>query len=332
MHGDPWMREKIQKVIESGLVSRPQLQRLPEGIPIHAAICALHLPSGCLPPLSGAPRRVASGCSFDATGAEFLALAEATERYSLQFSHDRPRRLIPIETLVGKDESCSIDDLTIGAPTTNGSVNSKGCAAGATMEEAVLRAALEAYEHVVLRGFYEGNLEANLITGDCQELSDLRTWLTSQYRALSHCVYQSSSGLTTVRSCCSDFDGGRPTFGSSASFSLEEAIVASSLEAVFHWRNMVAMENQGTKIGSGNSDEAHAVKLYRGVYTNKHTEILGTIGIQEIQKNQVTASQTISNSMYEALDELCRLSRQRVRVFNMTKDEISIPVVRILIG
>jgi len=326
------MREKIQKAIDSGLISRPQLQKLPEGIPIHAAICALHLPSGCLPPKSGAPRRVASGCGFDVGEAEFLASAEATERYSLQFSHDRPRQLIPIETLEGKNESCSINDVSIGAPDTNGRVDSKGCAAGETMEDATLRATLEAYEHIILKSFDEGSLEASQLTGECQELSDLPMWLASQYRSLSHCVHQTSSGLTTVRSCCSDFDGGRPTFGSSTSFSFEKAIVDSSLEAVFHWRNMVAIEHQGTKIGSGNFDESRALKLYRGVYAEKRAEILDAVSAQEIQKNQIVASQSISSSMNEALVQLCRLSRQRIRVFDMTKDDINIPVARVLIG
>lgn len=326
------MREKIQEAIGAGLISRPQLQKLPEDIPIYAAICALHLPSGCLPPISGAPRRIASGCSFDVEEAKFLALAEAAERYSLQFSLDRPRQLIPIETLEGKNESCSINDVTIGAPNTNGKVDSKGCAAGKTLQDAMLRATLEAYEHVILKRFVEGFRETSQLTGECQLLSDLTIWLASQYRALSHCIHQTSSGLTTVQSCCSDFDGGRPTFGSSTSFCFENAIVGSSLEAVFHWRNMVAIEHLGRRIETGNFEESRALKLYRGVQAEKQAEIFDAVGIQDIQVNQVATSQSISSLTNDALDELCRLSRQRIRIFDMTKDDISIPVARVLIG
>ncbi|MCB1470724.1 MAG: hypothetical protein KDK08_27035, partial [Rhizobiaceae bacterium] len=173
---------KLEAAVARGLISRPQRQHLPQDFPFNATLCAVDLPDGCQPPLSGSPRRVATGYAFDADQADFLALAEAAERYSLQFSTARPAALTAFRASGGQTPPTAIEDLTLGAPGTNGRIDSRGCASGTSRGDASIRAVLEALEHRTLSAMLSGLTPCHALPPDYANVAPLESWLTKQFR------------------------------------------------------------------------------------------------------------------------------------------------------
>lgn len=317
------MLEKLEAAIARKLISRPQFQQQPETIPLHAAVCAIDLPNGCSPPISGAARRVATGCSFNSEEAGFLAMAEGAERYSLQFSEDRPLKMSPFHSNRKPPVWVPTERLTLGAPVSNGTVDSKGCAAGGDLEDAGIRAVLEALEHRAASAMLNGKLPCHSEPSENSDLSTLDDWLSAQFRRLSHLVYHSPAGFTVALSRCADFNDGRPTYGSAAKCEPDDAILSASLEAIFHWRNMIQIEVSGTTFKQQTSEELNALTEYRGAGPRRTWP--------KVRRNDFMRYCPSAIDLDQLMTELTDLSGKNVSLFNMSTQDIEVPVVRTLL-
>lgn len=313
------MEEALQSAITRNLITKPQLQQLPQETPFFAALCVIELPLGCEPPISGAPRRLATGYSPDKDTACFLALAEAAERYSLQYSSTRPTKLEPFMVL-GDSSAIPIEQLTIGAPGTNGRINSQGCAAGADLVDAGRRAVLERLEHLVLERMLTDQASCHLLPASLSEMGLLDDWLYGQFRKLSHLVHASDAGYVVTYTRCADFDDGRPCYGSAAATSLETAILSSSLEAIFHWRNMVEIERRGTRFDRLRDEEELALREYRGARPQRNWP--------EVPVLAELSPSLSPPDIEDLMGELQSLSGSSVLLFDLTAEDVDVSVVR----
>lgn len=314
------MLKELHRAVSRQVISKPQLQELPRNTPFYAALCVIDLAIDCEPPISGVPRRLATGYSRHPDTAHFLALAEAAERYSLQYSSVRPTILKSFNTSENSARSMSIERLTIGAPGTNGQINSQGCAAGVDLEDASSRAVLELLEHLIIEEILAGKRACSALPPDSSATSSLDAWLKGQFRQLNHLVHASDAGYFVVVSRCSDFDGGRPCHGSAAATSLENAVLNSSLEAIFHWRNMVEIERRGTQFERLRNEEELALLEYRGARPRRDWPVA--------QPLPQTDSEAYELDLGELVKELSSLSGSEVLLFDLTVDELEVPVVR----
>ena len=73
-----------------------------------------------------------------------------------------------------------------------------------------------------------------------------------------------SEGYAFAAVRCSDRDGGRPIFGSAAKPRLEQAVLHAAEEAVFSWRNMIALEHRAALVSTMPPEDRAAVEEYRG--------------------------------------------------------------------
>lgn len=309
----------------SGLVSTPTLSAMPPGFPFSVAICAVSLPPGCAPPSNALKRRIAVGRARDPKHASFIALAEAAERYSLQFTDDRPSTVRPFETEGGSPDAINLSLLALGAPGGGQIITSIGAAAGETLEDAALRAVLELLEHHHLQRFESDRRHLPRVEPSEKDVGVYRDWLDGQLRRLEFRARQFEAGYWVVLSRCCDHDGGRPTTGSAAGVDPKLTLIAAAEEAIFHWRNMVALESNGVPISTMRGAERAAFERYRGAASDGWPTLRGR-------------TRPLSQSLSHATDRerlgqaLCRSSGARLRLFDMTLPEVGVPVVKAHLG
>lgn len=312
------LRKLLSLAVERDLISRPHPVALPSGLPFRAAVCTLRLPDGCLPPKNHFGLRVGSGTGPTEDAAAFLALSEAAERYSLQFSGNRPQALAPIAALPDRPEPALISELTLGAPGVSPS-SSHGAAAGATLDQAIERACLETLEHHHVKrngrliGAFE-ELDARQVTVVHEHIAYLET----QLRELDVRLLSSPFGYFVAHATCRDRDQGRRTFGAAASTCLESAVLRAGEEAILLWRNMVEMERYGVTMTDLASDNSDQFLVYRGALP---------MSLEIVAKdNPVTPKATVKPSFPEIIHSVTDTG---VRIFDMTVAELKVPVAKV---
>ena len=204
----------LSDAIGAGLFSAPHFPFLPEGFPLAIAICAIKRPEGCQPP-TGASHRTSAGTGSSNESAAFRAMCEAVERYALQYQDGRNGELQPIAVYGGRPTTRSIASLCLGHP--DHVCDSKGCAAGDTLDDAVGRAAFEALENYVMPDIFEPPVDAVLVEPrTLPQLAPNLRFLDARLRSTSLRLIVSPLGFCVCHIVLSDPDGGRPTFGRAA--------------------------------------------------------------------------------------------------------------------
>lgn len=310
----------------SGLVSNPTLHDMPPSAPFHVALCAVELPPGCRPPSNGMMRRLAVGRGPTPERAAFLALAEAAERYSLQYADDRPRLVEPFATVGGLPEPVDIAAITLGAPQQAGPVTSVGAAAGETRGDAAGRAVLEQLEHLRIRAFDVDRRVLPPVAAEATgSLGPHMAWLADQLRRLDCRTRRFAPGYWVAKCRCSDLDGSRPTEGSAAGFDAERTVLAAAEEAIFHWRNMVVLEAKGVRASAVQGAERAALLRYRGVPPERWPA-------PRRYRTIADASGALPPALPELMLALYRQTGRRVRMFDLTLPRVGVPVVRAVLG
>lgn len=315
------VRATLEQAVENGYISAPHLLEMPSDLPFEAALCTVKLPAGCLPPENPLGVRIGAGVGADEHIATFLAMAEAAERYSLQFTASRPETLHPVRTVGGPSETISIAALTLGSPSAQ-RMRSKGSALGETLDEAVQRACLEQLEHFHIRpdGQLIGGFKVCKLSR-FKPLHDVQMFLQGQLRELDVRLLSSELGYFVAHVTCRDCDGGRRTFGSAASISRDAAAMRAVQEAVILWRNMIEMEKSAVKLEHLEGEHAKQVAIYRGAEPFDLKPIGGLSPNRRLVKQRPHIVEVLSD-----------LTGSRVRVFNLSVGEIGLPVAKILVG
>lgn len=323
------LRTRIQKAVEAGLVSPPQVAQCPPGFPFHTATCAVELPDGCVAPRNAFGRRIAVGRSDRQEDAEFFALAEAVERYSLQYHGDLPKVLKPFASSEAPGSAVPVEELCLGAPRALTRVTSVGAAAGLDLETAAQRAILELIEnfHVGSKIQPEGLFRA-VDLYSLSDLANLMGWLHGQCRVLEGWVARSGEDYFVAYVALSDIDGGRRTAGSAAGLSLRGPLVHAAMEAVFHWRNMVALEYHGAEIDAMSEEDRTLVARYRGAIPRETFPEL----TKETPALSLEQDIVLSSSPADLMTALSQRTEPPIRLFDMTHPMIGIPVVKALLG
>lgn len=304
-----------------GHCTAPHALRTPPEFPFYIALCGVTTRNGSLPPQNLLSQRFAAGRGRTQEEANLLAVAEAAERYSIQFSDTLPACLSPFITIGGPADPVAACEITLGAPgRTNSSV---GAAAGPTLRGAVRRAALEMLEHLHLARLRGGQGElASVDPAGVPSIASHVDWLTRQFRGLEIRARAFAPGYVVAAAACADLDGARRTEGGAARRGLGSAVRAAVEEAMFHWRNMIELERSAPSLAAMAPDDRDRVARYRGALPRDSwgtAEVGGPGDVGRADTEGLLAAVAV-------------LSGQRVRVFDMTAPEVGVPVVRIHLG
>lgn len=265
-------------------------------------------------------RRIATGRGATRAKADLRALGEAAERYSIQHSDALPRRMKPFVTVGGAAEALETAALTLGAP---GRANSSvGAAAGADLEDALRRGALEVLEHLHLGRMRAGQAELAVVDPAGERgIAPHVAWLSGQFRRLEVRARAFRPGYVVAAAACADLDGGRRTEGSAARLGRGRAVRAAVEEAIFHWRNMVEMECAGADLSHLSAEDRARVARYRGALPREAwPEGAGEVG--DCGRTDVEG----------LLAAVAVVSGGRVRAFDFTTREVGVPVVKVVLG
>jgi len=310
---------------QNGFISAAHFQQLPDGFPFYVAVSAIDLPDGCVAPDNTAKRRVAVGKDKDKGKAGFLAQMEAAERYSIQFGNDLPERYSPFRSFGAEPCEQDVSKLTIAAPTTNGEVRSIGAAAGHDLDDAARRAVLELLEHhhIDTQGFSPPGWH-HVRAGDVPGIADLSNWVDGQLRVLD-CRYRWYETGYAVAICdCRDFGGGRRILGHSARTSLVAAISNAVSEAIFHWRNMIALEFHGRPASAFSGYDLELFETYRGYRAMEPW--------QETKAEAFADAGPSGADIHDLVGAYTKATGQALHFFDFTHPKLGIPVVRAVPG
>jgi ribosomal protein S12 methylthiotransferase accessory factor YcaO len=266
-------------------------------------------------------RRVATGRGRTQAEADRLAVAEAAERYSIQYSPTLPAQLPPFVTIGGTADPVATADLTLGAPgRSNGTA---GAAAGETPEDALRRAALEMLEHLHLARLRSGSGELASVDPAAEPgIAPHVAWLAGQFRRLEIRARAFAPGYVVAVVACTDLDGGRRTEGSAARLGRAGAVLAAAEEAIFHWRNMVELERAAPDLGAMSPDDRARIARYRGALPREPWPASAAAEPGEAAGADVEG----------LLAAVAVVSGRRVRAFDLTAPEVGVPVVRLHLG
>lgn len=293
----------------------------PPSFPFYIALCGVTTRKGCAPPENLLSCRIAAGRGRTQAEADLLAVAEAAERYSIQYSTALPERLEPFLTIGGPAEPAEVVELTLGAP---GRVNTSiGAAAGRTSRDALRRAALETLEHLHLARLRAGSGElAAVDPAAVPEIGPHAAWLAGQFRGLEVRARAFAPGYVVAVAACADRDGGRRTEGSAARRDRGAAVRAAVEEAMFHWRNMVELERAAPDLAAMAEEDRAMVARYRGALPR-----------EAWPEAEAAAEAAVGRADLEGLlAAVAVVSGGRMRAFDMTVPEVGVPVARILLG
>lgn len=299
----------------------PRALSTPPDFPFYIALCGVTTRNGCQPPENLLSRRIAAGLGCSQSEANLLAVAEAAERYSIQYCADLPDVIKPFVTIGGAAESARRVELAIGAP---GRANtSAGAAAGRDPEDAVRRAALEALEHLHLGRLRAGSGELVPVdpAGEPAIAAHV-AWLSGQFRRLEIRARAFAPGYVVAAVGCSDLDGGRRSEGSAARLDRAGAVRAAVEEAIFHWRNMVELERAAPDVGGMAPDDRMRLARYRGAVPREAWPVPEEAEVGDRGQADVEG----------LLAAVAVVSGRRVRGFDFTTPEVGVPVVKIHLG
>ncbi|WP_162947007.1 YcaO-like family protein [Ruegeria sp. EL01] len=304
----------IARAETARLISKPSFAEFPDGAPIHTAFRLIKLRPGAQPPEGAMDHRVSFGTARTAKDAARLAGYEAIERYALQFSSDARQASESLIASDGETYTLQTQALALGAPGTNGTITSKGAAAGPTHEAAALRAVLECLEHALDPLDYAFTLPKSSLP------QDLTDWLGSYLRNL-HIHLAEVPGIGMLfRAVCADPDGGRPTYGTAFATDLESGIWRATSEAVVSWRNMVTLDHTGVTQRGMDAEQKRLFQLYRGARIDRPADPPAQFDMGGWAQPDPTLG--------EVLNAAAKALGQPVAIFDMTAPEIPLPVVK----
>jgi hypothetical protein len=317
------LEERLRRAVQAGRLSPPHPIAQPKGFPFHIATCAVDLPAGCIAPPGSLSRRLGVGCAGTAAGAARLALLEGVERYSLQFHRHMPARLVPFAAVGGTAEPAPVAALALGVPGAHLAVSSKGAAAGADLEAASRRAVLELLEHH--RAGAPPWPDGSFLPIDptpVPPLAAVASWAQDLYRRLDLRLARFDDHFAALAGF-SDLDGGRRTTGSAAGLALYDTLTHAAQEAVFHWRNLVALDHAGTAASTLDEEDRAELARYRGSPPS--------LPWPEVPALCVDSDEALTTVSEDLLATLAALTGRRARLFDMTSSEIGVPVVKALV-
>lgn len=305
----------------AGFCTTPHALSTPPDFPFYISLCGVTTRKGGEPPDNLLLLRVASGRGASQVDADRLAVAEAAERYSIQYSSELPKRLRPFVTIGGAADPVPTVDLTLGAPRRTNT--SAGAAAGKSPEDAVRRAALETLEHLHLDRLRAGSGElAPLDPMSEPAIAPHVAWLGGQFRGLEIRARAFAPGYVVAVAASADLDGGRRTEGSAARLGRAGAVRAAVEEAMFHWRNMVELERAAPDLAAMAEDDRARIARYRGALPREIWPPAEAGDPGEVDGTDVEG----------LLAAVAVVSGRRVRAFDLTTPEVGVPVVRIHLG
>jgi hypothetical protein len=156
------------------------------------------------------------------------------------------------------------------------------------------------------------------------ELAALVSWAEDLYRRLDLRLARYDDYFAALAGF-SDLDGGRRTTGAAAGLALYDTLIHAAQEAVFHWRNMVALDHAGTTASMLNEENRADFARYRGSPPPRawpESQAADPLDRDEIL---TTTSRALMGSLAEA-------SGLRVRLFELTHPAIEVSVVKALTG
>ncbi len=307
----------ISKAETAKVVSKASFAEFPNNAPLHAAFRTIRLRNGTLPPAGSMPLRIAFGVAETPERAALLAGFEAIERYALQYSKDGPEIFESVLASDGNLHSLPGSRLLLGSPVSIGQIDSKGAAAGPSPEAAAMAAIFEFLEHQL----DSQNAYSHIVPQDAVP-TGLNAWLKRQLRLLSiHAAPLPDVGVL-VRAVCSDFLGGRPTFGTAFSANFFDALNSAIGEAVVSWRNMVTLEFNGITTQEMGQQEKRLFEIYRGAQTNPFKTPDRVLDPSELRTPNLT--------LRDALAVAATVNSGPVGVFDLTVEEIPLPVAKVV--
>jgi len=315
------MKEKLEVAMKLGKISAPSIFTVSDTFPLTISIASISPQSGCTPANNTLGKRIATGCAKHKIDAVFLSMAEAVERYCIQYSNSRVNFLNPFLSTNSEINNIPQSQICIGSPAYPNN-DSIGTAAGNSREFAAENALLECLEHYHVRNDTSEFFELDLHS--LSSLEFLVEWLESQFRKLKIQIYESDLGYYTSRCECADFDGGRSTVGTAAALDIDVAIFKAAAESVVFWRNMISLENGCVEIDTLNQDEKKAIEEYRGVC--KRPPFLSDGYFKaDVKESPRNKRYTLSS----LVDHFAKLSSSDISLFDMTDPLLSVPVVKV---
>jgi len=224
------------------------------------------------------------------------------------------------------DITLSAGQLLLGHPKRPSDANllsSQGCASGASLEDAALRGLLELIEVDALRRWKSGDAVASPVAWEPigRQLA-LAERLLNEGRQLRICRIGHRSTARVFMSICCDIGGARPSIGSAAGIDPTDTLDRALIESVFMWRNLVAMEHRGVQDTDLSPLHLEILKAWRG-----------QIALPTIQDSDPAPLGAANAPNVPAECSMASLSNawgESVAVFNMTRQPIGIPVVRVV--
>lgn len=313
------------------LIGDPQPVDLSVHCPLFAFICPVALPEGCSPPAGRLPMRIGAGAAPSSDWARTLCMFEAIERYSLQHQTGDP------ETAKAGGLSTSTVDqmptrlLMLGHPAAGaGVVDSRGCSIGRNYVDAAVRGMLELIERDDVEAWRVGDIRrARLIDLPTSSwLDGIVRWLESLGRSLNLLQLQHPSGASTFLSICCDTGGAKPVWGSATGFDPAQTLTRACVESVVSWRNLMAIDLNGLMDEDLPPVHAELLRIYRGQEPMPDWQI-DVVGAFPDQRDK-TPSDPSEERLQRNLNDLLQATDYPVSIFDLTREDVAIPVVRVV--
>ncbi|QDZ01640.2 YcaO-like family protein [Nitratireductor mangrovi] len=305
-------------------VGEPSPATLPPRSPLSIFVCRVSLPAGCLPPPGRLPFRIGAGAALEPWRARDLCLLEGIERFSAQFREGDPR-VQPAIALPGcRKVVLPAARLRLGHPEPqDGPVDSRGCAAGETLEDAAARGVLELVEHDALAAWHQDAaiFEGLAAEGLSAELDTLCAWLSAKELRLQLGRFRHRSGAVVHLCICCDQAGRRPASGSAADIDPCHSALRACVESVVAWFNFDAIRRNGTPVEALAGEDRRAFECYLG--------LASAPGFLTKRTPDGDAKAVVSaGTPQSALAELVANWGADIAIFELTRAETGIAVAR----
>lgn len=314
------------------LIGDPQPVDLSRHCPLFAYVCAVSLPAGCTPPAGRLPMRIGAGAAPSSDWARTLSLFEAAERYSLQYRTGDPESEKASAWSTSTIDEMPTQWLRLGHPQTEaGAVDSRGCAIGRNQIDASVRSVLELIERDAVEAWRSSANQMEALRIDTPPrgwLNDMLQWLDSLGRELNLLQVLHPSGASTFISVCCDIGGTKPVWGSAAGFDPALTLSRASIESVVSWRNLMAIDMNGLMDEDLPPAHAELLRIFRGrePIPNWRADAVGAFP----EKLAKSPSELSDTALRQQLDDLLRTVDYPVSIFDLTRKDMAVPVVRVV--
>ncbi|WP_246730372.1 YcaO-like family protein [Nitratireductor mangrovi] len=205
----------------------------------------------------------------------------------------------------------------------DGPVDSRGCAAGETLEDAAARGVLELVEHDALAAWHQDAaiFEGLAAEGLSAELDTLCAWLSAKELRLQLGRFRHRSGAVVHLCICCDQAGRRPASGSAADIDPCHSALRACVESVVAWFNFDAIRRNGTPVEALAGEDRRAFECYLG--------LASAPGFLTKRTPDGDAKAVVSaGTPQSALAELVANWGADIAIFELTRAETGIAVAR----